>query len=303
MVSSTRNQLWVRYFAAWKKVYSFTAPNPSEEVRRAYEDHLLRRNMKCPYCDGVLKEVLKDHYPGWGDDNDTRDSIIDACDGCGWWREAVIFGKYHSPYNRLPFVDAYNNPHTRTILVPLLDEIRRYPSILYSMNPKELELATASVLRGIFDCDVQHVGKSGDGGIDIVVLRSYDDPIVVQVKRRADHNAVEGVCVIRELRGAMVLANSSDGIFVTTADHYSPAAVEASGRIESTSTIQRIRLIDCQAFMDLLRVVLPIDLDVPPWFISNFLRNSAISNPPYRTFEELPIEEIRNEYRANRPKA
>ena len=46
------------------------------------------------------------------------------------------------------------------------------------------------------------VGKTNDGGVDLILLES-DAPILVQVKRRKRAEKTEGVVVIRDAQSAM----------------------------------------------------------------------------------------------------
>lgn len=46
-----------------------------------------------------------------------------------------------------------------------------------------MEELVASVFRDFYECEVEVVGKSNDGGVDVIVIDS-DNPIMVQVKRR-----------------------------------------------------------------------------------------------------------------------
>ncbi|MDM8161479.1 restriction endonuclease [Labilibaculum sp. K2S] len=54
---------------------------------------------------------------------------------------------------------------------------------IFEIHHRKMEELVASVFREYFACEVKIVGKSCDGGIDLILIMS-DNPILVQVKRR-----------------------------------------------------------------------------------------------------------------------
>src|SRR5262249_39452764 len=126
---------------------------------------------------------------------------------------------------------------------------------LYEMEPYEFESFVGNVLRELYDCTVLHVGMAGDGGIDLILVDSEMGQIPVQVKRRGRGGKVEGVAVVREMRGAMVLKNHSDGMIVTTADRFSVAARDAAEPKPGHLVPQNINLVDCRRLLDIMGLV------------------------------------------------
>jgi hypothetical protein len=103
---------------------------------------------------------------------------------------------------------------------------------------------------------VLHTGKSGDGGIDLILLDSNDGNIPIQVKRRTKTRKAESVTIVRELRGAMVLSGHDEGMIVTTAPRFSKPAVEASQPHPEHLVPQRINLVDCRRLLDIIGVTI-----------------------------------------------
>jgi hypothetical protein len=96
-----------------------------------------------------------------------------------------------------------------------------------------LERLVQSVYRDVYaDCDVFHVGGPGDGGFDVLMIRREDpgESYLIQVKRRSSASSVEGVSVVRDLVGAMILEGATRGIVVSTADRFSGPARQAADK-------------------------------------------------------------------------
>jgi hypothetical protein len=86
---------------------------------------------------------------------------------------------------------------------------------LTTISPKNLELLVGSVFADKFKCTAHHIGGTGDGGIDLVLLAS-DTPIIVQVKRYERAQKKVPAVVVRELIGSMVIEGANCGIIVTS---------------------------------------------------------------------------------------
>ena len=114
------------------------------------------------------------------------------------------------------------------------------------MHPRLFELVVASVFREI-GYVASATAYSNDGGID-VVLEKGDSTIGVQVKRYADRIEAEQ---IRSLAGALILANHTEGIFVTTSSFRSGAKSTAK---RFTSKGYPIKLVDGERFLTQLGI-------------------------------------------------
>ncbi|WP_041702133.1 restriction endonuclease [Prosthecochloris aestuarii] len=143
----------------------------------------------------------------------------------------------------------------RHLLANAIDQILESADRLRAYDPTKFEKLVGDVMKEFLGCQVDHVGKSNDGGIDLILMHSDRGPIPVQVKRRQADGKVESVALVREFRGAMVLAGFDEGLIVSTADHYSRQAMAASVARPEHLLPQKIDLVDCRRFLDILRVL------------------------------------------------
>jgi hypothetical protein len=104
-----------------------------------------------------------------------------------------------------------------------------------------------------------------DGGLDLLLVQGETN-WVVQVKRRRSAGRAEGVDVIRDLVGAMTLAQQRRGIFVTTADRYTRGARKTAARADAIGAVDSIELIDFARFAALLE--LTFDRAERPWQVA-----------------------------------
>ena len=105
------------------------------------------------------------------------------------------------------------------------------------------------------DAEVIHVGKcSGDGGIDIKLVTTRKETILVQVKRREDLTSTEGVDAIRSLNGVLMHQNKARGIVVSTAKTFSPAAKREALPVRPRSTRYKVDLLAFDDVVSMLRV-------------------------------------------------
>ena len=105
------------------------------------------------------------------------------------------------------------------------EKIARMKSLgdLLVLTPKEFELLTGKLLQQNGICNVQHVGGSGDLGVDLMGFDPNGNQIVVQCKRYAPGNSV-GSPDIQKFIGMMhVHHQAQKGIFVTTSTFTQPA--------------------------------------------------------------------------------
>jgi hypothetical protein len=209
------------------------------------------RTSACAYCGNDLwrPQPIVDEKP-WGDKEEWR---VRVCQNCGWWKitkidhleEGVLYRGFRSPAaGSLKTLDL-------TDITTPMDEVRQFLIAQYQsrflLAPSLFEEAVASVFRDVgFRAFV--TGRSGDGGIDILLHDSADKVIGVQVKRY--HDAIE-VSQIRELLGALVVRGLTQGLFVTTSRF-------RSGAVQTLQSASRegfhIELIDGDGFYRALRL-------------------------------------------------
>ncbi len=148
----------------------------------------------CRFCGRQMGAVRNEDDPDAGFFN-----LIYVCDTCGWWnaeaadtmqpdpdtvviREALIVGILRS-------FDIEDDSIPTDVL---WSEIVRHPHAATASSPTAWEHLVGDVLRSVRACEVRHVGRTGDGGIDLFLLEG-DVTTAVQVKRRTSLDRTEGV--------------------------------------------------------------------------------------------------------------
>lgn len=196
----------------------------------------------CPYCKTEMSRFCGHRNPShlWGDDGmcggekKNMDFWVFACKSCGWWivlRERQILddqdldnvycGGFWDVVVKYEFVSAQLRELDIITSSEPLEEIRRYLEFKYErrfeMSPRLFEEVVADVFRSI-GYSTQVTGYQGDGGIDVILTRSSNDTIGVQVKRYKNRISVEN---IRAFLGAIVLKGYTKGVFITTSSFQS----------------------------------------------------------------------------------
>jgi len=136
-------------------------------------------------------------------------------------------------------------------------ELVTKPSLLHEIGHEKMEQLVASVFADYYECDVEHVGRSGDQGIDLYVILG-DKTTMVQVKRRRYQSSrfkSEPVEAVREFLGATLLQGSRDAIFVTNAEAYSPGAVDTARRALTLELVRSFELLNGDHFLRRLGLV------------------------------------------------
>lgn len=218
-------------------------------------------NTKCPFCGSVL--VQKFYYQRY-DTNIISKQCVDQwetiyyCENDGWWQHKINERQDADPkawYSVIHegILTKYNDNSLDVPIDVLNDYIHKYPDKITNIHDKKMEELVASVFRSFYNCEATVVGKSSDGGIDIVLLDS-DSPTMVQVKRRKSINKTESVAYIRELLGATMLQQSKKCIFVTTANKFSEDAKKTASLAIDLGLVQRYDLFDYDRFINTLRI-------------------------------------------------
>lgn len=216
----------------------------------------------CPFCRKDIGPKFSDYVGDPLGGLIGIGSTVWECPDCLWWEFARKFldadsstdqdinewydeKLYHGVAKRFAVSD-------RRLPVSLcLNELQNRKESLYDLDPYVMEELVQYVFSSMFDCEVQHVGRTGDGGIDLIVVNS-DDPILVQVKRHSSPDAVESVSVVREFIGAMYLRGSFDGIVVSTARKFSNAAQAEIRTGLQNRKFRTFSLVDYPAFCSML---------------------------------------------------
>lgn len=218
---------------------------------------------KCIHCSAPLQAIDLLNY------RESLAVVTQRCNICGWWYSSLdtfpddddfcMTVYYPSVLIEMEPVDEKDFP-----LDLLFQELRKKQDALYRVDPTLFERFVGEVLHQVYDCEVLHIGRTGDGGIDLILLHS-DKPIAVQVKRRESMSYVEEVNVIREFIGAMVLKNYRKGIFVSTAKRYSRGSEKLVRKdIPSCLAIDRLDLWNYQKLIEMYKLT-NIPIGFKPW--------------------------------------
>lgn len=229
----------------------------------------------CPFCHTTINNRIYqksvDDYPDWlfGSFNQWEEVV--QCPICGWWEykyqnssDAIVDGiratdlEYSSAILR-----RYDNSSCAVPVEALRHQLPKEPDLIYSINPHKMEELVRSVFSDFYpSCKVYAFGKTRDGGKDGLLVDDSGNQILLQIKRRENPNATEGVTALRELMGVSLLYDNIKGcIFVSTADHYSPDAVKYARAAEHRKKVEIFELVDCKEFLrrvDLTKNNLPV---------------------------------------------
>lgn len=206
-------------------------------------DEAFRNYEYCLYCGDGMIPLAGGRY---------SDELF-VCPSCGWWavfgyREAEFQGQSYTAYAGV--IGSLANLHLADQTLPLT-EIRQFLTARYAdrnaVPPRVFEEIVASVYSDI-GFDAQAVGRSGDGGIDVVLQNSAGERVGVQVKRTQNTITVEQ---IRALVGALVIGGFTRGVFVTTSRFTSGAP-----DLVNTSAARGVpvELVDADTFFDQLKI-------------------------------------------------
>lgn len=216
----------------------------------------------CPFCrisaDQVHKKELIDN-PGWllGGIYVVNEYVW-CCSQCGWWRirtnkqtdgaidaisaivKSAVLKKYNLSSKDIPI----------TLLQQYLRE--KFEDVIH-IHDKQMEKLVQSVFSEHFSCEVEHIGKSHDGGIDLLLIQS-SKPTVIQVKRRRSLNHIEAVSGVRELLGAALLKESKNCIYVSTCSKFSKSSQETAESAVELGIVESYELYDFSRFSSVLKL-------------------------------------------------
>ncbi|MHA4866877.1 restriction endonuclease [Duganella sp. PWIR1] len=146
------------------------------------------------------------------------DAQLYTCPLCGWWhvaKEIYLFTR-----NQIWFIEcgaaASLKKFDKVDISLPANDVRQYLmgkyASRYNVNPRRFEEVVSSVFSSC-GFRTELTSYSSDGGIDVILRDTREQPIAVQVKRH--RNTIE-VAPIREFIGAMTLNGFTRGAFVTT---------------------------------------------------------------------------------------
>ncbi len=213
----------------------------------------------CRDCSAHLDWIVEIADTDW-----SYPAAVMACDQCGWWCQYAVGHNRDGffEWERVPA--ALRQYPAGDINVPveaLRRELSKRSDVLQHLHPTKMEVLVGSVLSDFMDCEVVHTGRTGDGGVDLLLLDG-GTPYAIQVKRRARAGS-EKVSAVREFVGATLIAGYQRGIYVTTAPYYAPSAIGAAQEARCRRVMEKFHLIDRGKFLKILK--LASKKETPPW--------------------------------------
>ncbi|MFT3908032.1 MAG: restriction endonuclease [Ferruginibacter sp.] len=217
----------------------------------------------CPSCK-IKTNITYSSFFNYSIDH--YETFVRECPVCGWWQiEHDFLIEYQDVMdpNGLRFrreeklfhaiIKKFSIGDNEIPLNTLFLELTKAKNILYDIHPTKMEEISQQVLKDFFNCEVHHVGKSGDGGKDLILI-SKDDKILVQVKRRTKSHAIESISTIRDILGTLFIENSKKGMVISTADHFSKESIKIKNQLIRERKLDYFELIDFTRFCEMLDI-------------------------------------------------
>jgi hypothetical protein len=259
----TNKGCW-RFYHTWDAVMQSNAYF-YERLRVFGDDRLYFEH--CPYCKTSLHKPFYHHRTT--QNSDFGEVCVRECPTCGWWEhsdqyELNIEGEHYRSreVRRHGLLREFSVGGSEVPVEALRKHVVNHPDSIYYISPSKMECLVADVWKDFMDCEAIHVGGPNDQGIDVILVDG-DYRYAIQVKRRSSSTKAESVKTIREFIGAMILAGEVRGIALTTAPHFSHAALKAAASIADVSTIEQIDLVDGKRFVDVCKATAASH--VRPW--------------------------------------
>ena len=197
--------------------------------------------------------------------------------------------------NRCCFCSRYSNV---SLIGRRVNFNRQHPDLLHSFNTTRFEKFVADVFRANYtNAEVLHIGKPGDGGIDVLLIETGSEQWLIQVKRRGSQKSSEGVSTIRDILGAMVVKGVNKGIVVSTVERFSPKARQDAVKAKTGPFGMTVELVDKGIFNKMLDPILPDRPWLDPisqfdWELAQHLADRIPSDNQLGLFEPQPFQLI-----------
>lgn len=250
----------------------------------------------CPFCGSPLKQVFVGTQSATMGTDLFLSGDVFECPACKWWTYKTHFVDSYDSINSIHAIytdtryyaisKKFNVDDKQLPLDVLTYELQKRTDLLYNIDPYKLEELSQSILKGVFDCEVHHVGKTGDGGIDLIVLEG-NEPILVQIKRRQNPNHIELVKGVREFVGTLFIEDRRKGIYISTANRFSKGSIDTADKLLKQRKLDYFELIDYEKLCSL------INLSAPPNEVWKKLVEPFYTNPSAHCYDtEEAIREI-----------
>ena len=269
------------------------------EVEETICDNPIQELMSCTFCATKIEKIENETFQ----ESMHRDYCLWYCQNCRFW-QARLYSAFRAcmpPPDNWAYISKLREFDTNLpegCETELALHIRRHPDLLHFFNPRRFEKFVADVFRANYtNAEVLHVGKPGDGGIDVLLIEARGEQWLIQVKRRGSQKSSEGVSTIRDILGAMVVKGVRKGIVVSTVERFSPNARQDTVKAKTGPFGMTVELVDKDIFNKMLDPILPDR----PWLdpisevdegICNYLADRIPSDNQLDLFESQPFQLI-----------
>lgn len=217
-------------------------------------------NEKCPYCGSKLGQkyyVARNDIGLSGRQEVIQWETIYYCENDGWWQHKISEESFANPkawYSVIHegILTEYPENSLDVPIEVLNDYLYKHPDQITHIHDKKMEELVGSVFGSFYNCETKIIGKSSDGGVDVILVDS-DNPTMLQVKRRKSIDKTESVSYIRELLGATLLKQSKSCIFVTTANKFSNEAKKTASLAIELGLVEKYELVNFDRFIYMLK--------------------------------------------------
>jgi restriction system protein len=219
----------------------------------------LKKNVdmhNCIYCTGNLNMVVSKEE---GNSSFYSHGDVLECESCGWWSASKTFVDFESDYPQAftkifhSVIKNYSIADKNPLILNVHRELKKDPSKIASMNKTAFEKYMAEVLENHFSCQVKHVGKSDDGGVDLWILEN-EEKTLVQVKNRELHKT-EGVGTVRSLLGSMLDMDIYRGMIISTAKTFTEPSKKMVNRNLAKGSVERLDIKNCNDIFEMIGAI------------------------------------------------
>lgn len=220
----------------------------------------------CPYCrcalvqrrfEDLARSDARWHY--------NREYILAFCNRCRHWEfEGSEGGSKCMDSSNGVVVSSVSAKFADQLPVEchseLAQQLRRSPDSWHGLSPSTMEHLVASIFRANYShCEVIHVGRPGDCGVDVIFVDSSHTRWLIQVKRRAKPRKAESFSTLQNILGTLALHGERHGIVASCADYFSHQARRERERARRKGFV--VEFLDKGILDRMIGALLPVE----PW--------------------------------------
>jgi hypothetical protein len=244
-----------------------------ESLGDEFYDHSNLTIEHCPFCRIPLKRnwhSLREK----SDDFEYEKFILKFCIKCAYWKFSGLETSQQcmdAPTNIIAtsLAAKFEKNSPDGCSSELAQYIIRNPHYLNEIRPQRLETLVADIFKQNYKhCEVRHVGRPGDLGVDVLFIDNEQTKWLIQVKRREKPEKPEGFSTLQSILGTLALTDEKHGIIVSTSGSFSRALEKQRGVAMDKGYI--IKLIDKPLLTQMVGSLVPNT----PWK-DFFLKSSA----------------------------